>query len=80
MMRKVLVDYISDMGCINIEHFEHKHSRAFHKSPCFGARRAIGMTDYTKAFLAQADRNANRQNDDTEGAGLDIVPHYVSAA
>ena len=54
------------------------NSKKFDVSPCFYAKRAVGMTDYTKSFLEAADKNANFLNDDREGPGLDIVPKGMS--
>jgi hypothetical protein len=39
---------------------------------------AIGMTDYTKKFLAQADKNNNIAVEDKEGPGLEIIPEEMN--
>ena len=74
MIRKVLVDYIRDIASIRKEHLEQRHNLSFKVSPCTKAKRTIGMTDYTKAFLAAADKAANLSKDDKEGPGLAIIP------
>lgn len=37
------------------------------------------MCDYTKQFLAAADKNKNKLIDDVEGDGLDIMPKEITS-
>ena len=66
MIRKLLVDYVRDLADINIDHLENMN-HTFSESPCTKAKRAIGMTDYTKRFLALADKSNNLAKEDKEG-------------
>lgn len=36
------------------------------------------MTDYTKAFLAASDKNANLSKEVKEGPGLEMIPEGIS--
>ena len=76
MVRKVLVDYIRDLSDMTREHLINFNAEKYSvpESPCLKSKRAVGMTDYTKKFLALADKSNNLATDDNEGPGLEVIP------
>ena len=57
LVRKILVDYISQIGIERKNHYEHMHNQKFSVSPCYYTKRGYGQCDYTKKFLRDSDKN-----------------------